>query len=437
MLPTLLKATLFSFVLFFCFPSLTLAERLPLKSYTVADGLAHNEINKIVRDSRGFLWFCTAGGLSRFDGYTFTNFGTDQGLGHANVTDLLESRNGEYWVATSGGLFRFDPKGTPDQKNKPAMFSLIVPDTEEQSAMAITVLMEDHNGAIWCGTRQGLFRLVQTSGGARLQSVDISIPHAYALQRIVTDLLEDRYGSLWIATPSGLYRRWPDGSAARYTKRDGLPDDFLSDLYLDHKGNFWVASLTGGFFNLLTDDSVKAPVVGAQYSYNNNSLPTNWIFQLSETADHRFWIATNVGLIQFFPDRDEQGRLFHSYTTRNGLSYQEITTLSEDVGANLWLGTNTAGAMKLAKSGFVTYDDRDALASVTSIFTDRTDRVCFKGTVLGDESVSVFEGATLNLLRRNPQTLYQLLGCFDGELFSWFNPKAMNGLPAAALNRIS
>ena len=52
----------------FCFVSISHAERLPIKTYTVADGLAHNEVNKIVRDSRGFLWFCTADGLSRFDG---------------------------------------------------------------------------------------------------------------------------------------------------------------------------------------------------------------------------------------------------------------------------------------------------------------------------------------------------------------------------------
>jgi len=64
------------------FSRCVLAGGLPLKYYTTADGLAHNEINKIVRDSRGFLWFCTADGLSRFDGYTFTNFGTDQGLPH-------------------------------------------------------------------------------------------------------------------------------------------------------------------------------------------------------------------------------------------------------------------------------------------------------------------------------------------------------------------
>ena len=54
------------------------AERLPIRTYTTADDLGHNTVNRIVRDSRGLLWFCTAGGLSRFDGYTFTNFGVDR-----------------------------------------------------------------------------------------------------------------------------------------------------------------------------------------------------------------------------------------------------------------------------------------------------------------------------------------------------------------------
>src|SRR5258708_11536970 len=137
-------------------PPAALAERLPLKSYTTADGLAHNEVNKIVRDSRGFLWFCTADGLSRFDGYTFTNFGTDSGLPHANVTDLLEARSGEYWVATYGGIARFNPKGAPanrvvytgDSSAIAPMFTAIVPEDEERHARSITVLLEDRNGTI-------------------------------------------------------------------------------------------------------------------------------------------------------------------------------------------------------------------------------------------------------------------------------------------------
>src|SRR5713226_5402183 len=146
------------------------AERLPLKTYTVADGLAHNQINKIVRDSRGFLWFCTADGLSRFDGYTFTNYGTDQGLPHANVTDLLETRGGEYWVGTYGGLVRFNPRGAPvsrviyagEVSEIAPMFTVIVPEDQDRRARAITVLLEDRNGTIWCGTLNGLAKLDKT-----------------------------------------------------------------------------------------------------------------------------------------------------------------------------------------------------------------------------------------------------------------------------------
>ena len=78
--------------------------------------LAHNDVNRIVKDSHGFRWFCTADGLSRFDGYTFTNFGPDQGLPQSSVNDLLETRAGEYWVATNDGLVFFDPKGRPGRR---------------------------------------------------------------------------------------------------------------------------------------------------------------------------------------------------------------------------------------------------------------------------------------------------------------------------------
>src|ERR1700732_1553573 len=111
------------------------AERLPIKTYTVADGLAHNAINKIVRDSRGFLWFCTADGLSRFDGYEFTNYSTNEGLPHPYVSDLLETRKGKYGIATNGGLVRFNPKGLAGQSNASGnnatdaqpMFSALLP----------------------------------------------------------------------------------------------------------------------------------------------------------------------------------------------------------------------------------------------------------------------------------------------------------------------
>lgn len=56
------------------------AARLAVRTYTTADGLPRDTAYCIVQDSRGFLWFCTADGLSRFDGYGFTNYTTDDGL---------------------------------------------------------------------------------------------------------------------------------------------------------------------------------------------------------------------------------------------------------------------------------------------------------------------------------------------------------------------
>ena len=89
--------------------SLVPAARLPIKTYTVADGLLRDNVYKIKQDSRGFLWFCTAEGLSRFDGYAFTNFTADAGLPERHVNDFLETRDGTIWIATDGGLARFNP----------------------------------------------------------------------------------------------------------------------------------------------------------------------------------------------------------------------------------------------------------------------------------------------------------------------------------------
>ena len=397
-------------------------ERLPLKSYTISDGLAHNSINRVVRDNRGFLWFCTAEGLSRFDGYGFTNFGSDKGLPHPNVTDFLQTRSGELWVGTYGGLVRFNPKGAPSNRvvytnevavDFPPMFTVVVPEGNDRQARAITTVIEGQDGTIWVGTYGGLFRLEQTSKGFALHSIEIGMPTGRSLERFVTDLLEDRYGLLWIASATGLYRRWTDGSAARYTLSDGLPDENLHDLLQDHQGRLWGGTRLGGFFLFTADESHAPPKITRIYQLDGFA---KWVFQLFETSDNRFWIATNKGLIEFSPEYLQ----FRIFTRRHGLSFQEISALAEDAGGNLWLGS-VEGAMKLSREGFVTYDERDGLLAVGGIFGDRSGGVCFTASVLGDERRSVFEGAKLDVL--HPLDRFHVrFGRFDGQNFTWFLP---------------
>jgi ligand-binding sensor domain-containing protein len=50
------------------------AQNFNIKSYTTNEGLAHNNIRAMVRDSAGFLWIAIWDGLSRFDGHEFKNY---------------------------------------------------------------------------------------------------------------------------------------------------------------------------------------------------------------------------------------------------------------------------------------------------------------------------------------------------------------------------
>jgi ligand-binding sensor domain-containing protein len=89
------------------------AEQPPIKTYTTADGLARDTVNHIIQDSHGFLWFATDEGLSRFDGYRFTNYGPEQGL-PSRVNALIETGGGVFWIATGDGLYRFNPMGVAE-----------------------------------------------------------------------------------------------------------------------------------------------------------------------------------------------------------------------------------------------------------------------------------------------------------------------------------
>jgi ligand-binding sensor domain-containing protein/two-component sensor histidine kinase len=409
------------------------AEQLPLKPYTTADGLPHNVINKIVRDSRGFLWFCTDDGLSRFDGYEFINFGIEQGLPHPVVNDLLETREGEYWVATNGGLCKFSPNGVPAKQVAFAdklppnsslgpMFIVVTPVTDDRYAKSVTTLLQARDGTIWYGTRNGVFRVAVTKTQVTLQPVEIGLARNYPEQRNINALLEDRYGTLWVGGADGLYRRWPDGTSARYGKKDGLPDDNIHDLLEDHNGNTWVATRFGGLVQLAIAAGHEAPIVKHTYDAKNG-LGANWVFDLFEASEGKLWVGTNAGLCEFSLNDEKESGPLHVYTKRNGFSYHEITNIAEDRDGNLWLGT-VNGAMKLARGGFTTFAERDGICCVNSIFSSSEGKLYVSGNVLGDQRGSVFEGGNVDLL--NPSISYwRRIGFFDGQRFTWLIPEVL------------
>src|SRR5262245_21824493 len=79
------------------------AGRLATRKFAAADGLVSDYVLDVYGDSRGFLWFSTREGLSRFDGVQLTSYGVAEGLPTSTINAVLETRAGVYWIATNGG----------------------------------------------------------------------------------------------------------------------------------------------------------------------------------------------------------------------------------------------------------------------------------------------------------------------------------------------
>src|SRR5262249_47548873 len=246
------------------------AQQLPLKIFTTADGLPSNRISRIVRDSRGYLWFCTENGLSRFDGSRFTNYAAEQGLPDDDVNDLLETRSGAYWIATGNGLCLYHPKGLPlpDGQGSPRsnpMFVVYRPNGDRMTSN-IKALYEDRSGTIWIGAWRGLFRLEQAGDRVEFHFIELGMPASEPQNRVVRNILEDRQGALWLQPDSALSARFSDGRVDRFTRDQGFSSEGLLGLIEDRQGRFWVGDRFGGLSLLVASPDANNPIVARRYA---------------------------------------------------------------------------------------------------------------------------------------------------------------------------
>lgn len=392
------------------------AEHLPIKTYTIADGLANDVINRIVRDSHGYLWFCTKEGLSRFDGYTFTNYAKAQGLPGRDVFDLLETREGVYWVATDVGVYRFNPVGhAPAQNNsqtnseqnqitKPGELSgepmfVAYYMSGEQEPYAATALLEDHTGVIWCGTHLGVYQLDGSGEQRILRFVDMGMPMKYG-EPLVQTLLEDRHGALWVGTmSSGLYRHLPDGHTEHYIAQHGLLNNDVRALLEDREGHLWVGT-RGNLSLLVSNPKPNQPIVARAFA-RKDGLAADQVFSLFQSADGRVCVGMYGGLSSFVPGGDGSALQISSFTTRNGLTDIGVWAIAEDREGNLWLASN--GALKVAREGFTTYREDDGLAtsSISSIFANQNGEVCTISSGMRKKCINQFDGKKFSAVAPN------------------------------------
>lgn len=80
------------------------------RTVDIRNGLSQNSVNCIFQDKKGFMWFGTKDGLSRYDGLSFRIYNNENSnLGRNFITVLYEDSKGNIWVGTDGGLYIYNP----------------------------------------------------------------------------------------------------------------------------------------------------------------------------------------------------------------------------------------------------------------------------------------------------------------------------------------
>ena len=320
-------------------------ETLPLRTYDVADGLAHSRVTSIMQARRGDVWFATWDGVSRFDGYRFTTFGTRDGLPGTLVTSMAEDRHGGLWLGTfDAGLARLldDPR---ERGRNPNVKFATVRVAEGSAAAQIGALSVDAANQLWCATTAGIFRADLNAAAVVFEPVLPGVAVSWPQQLAV----EPR-GRAWAAGGDGVWEV-EGGRAVRHP----VPAEARGDMWnvaLARAGGLWVT--TGQQLWRLTPRGEGRP------ADHWDRVPIalrddNYFRVLAESESDGLWIGTMEGLLRW---RDEKLTIF---TTDNGLPDDKVRALRIDIDGNLWLGTHNGGAARLPPGGLVNITRSDGL----------------------------------------------------------------------------
>jgi signal transduction histidine kinase/ligand-binding sensor domain-containing protein len=215
---------------------------------------------------------------------------------------------------------------------------------------------------------------------------------------MITALVAGPGGTLWIGAGTGLYKRYPDGHTERYTVRDGLPHDHITELRVDSRQRLWVGTWEG-LCRLAFEPRSHKPAVQKVRVAKGMPDPGP-VGAILQSADGRVWIGTGQGLSQV--DAGAQGNqlvLRHA----DGLPPIAVDGIQDDSAGNLWIIASGRGVYRIAHDGFIAYNEQDGLASsfVVSIFEDRRGELCVLSKSSAGVWINRFDGRRFHPVRPN------------------------------------
>jgi len=354
-----------------------------------SQGLSHNQVTAINKDSRGFMWFGTMSGLNRYDGYAIKTFhhsikdstslsddfiskiagGPDKklwirlrdsfniydpvtekferhankflqqfGLPGAGLTDIVQAGAGYWFVFQDSGLYYYE-------HNKPIVSLLR---NKSLPSYTIADVKTDPENNIW---------IVYTN--ALIEKIDaISkkvIGRTTLLQQKLNGsnnfyhLFIDSQNECWIyggGVFNGAYRVKMENNTVEHIAKDEgkaiLSSNIIVSMAEDNKGLLWIATDHGGL-NILDKRNMQVRVV-LNKENDDKSLAQNSLTEIYKDDLGIMWVGTFKQGISYYQDGINKFPLYtHQESDASSLPFNDVNRFAEDVKGNIWIGTNGGG----------------------------------------------------------------------------------------------
>ena len=367
------------------------ADRYNITYVTMNNGLPHNFIDDLYKDSRGFLWISTAGGgVSRYDGYEFVNYNPNTPhcrLKSNFIINVCEDSFQRLWMVSEGGtdiidLTNLRPTLPRDAKgvlknilNQPATHVMKdskgciwlhcanklnrIEFNEKGEVKSVSTLVSvalngpnialqdiDEDGKIWAGINGEILKVDWDPQG-KLTAIPIAECLKFEPGTYISDFLM-KENEVWVSTDRGLFRYNKNGNVVKRYEHDpinprSLSQNYLTDLAITNDKQLIIATLCGvNIYNPMTDDFERIASYGLQNG-SSNLLNSNFINDILSEEDH-IWFGTETGGINMLSPRRLSIRNYkHDKENPSSLSYNPVNAVYEDIYGTLWVGTVEGG----------------------------------------------------------------------------------------------
>lgn len=307
-----------------------------LNNNSIMDGV----VTALALDAQGYVWAGGATGLARYDGYQFVRFQL-KADGQAPeaisaVTTLSAGPDGRIWMGLASlGMAALDPR-----TGRSVFYRHDPANPLSLTDGLVRAIVSDGADGFWIGTQGGGLDHFDPASGRfeHVRAAQGGVP-----EDNVSALLRDRRGDLWVGSGRGLVRKARAGGGYARVLRDPrdeakLARQVVTRLREDRSGQLWVGTLSGGL--LIVD-----PLSGQAKWLSDGEAGA--VSAIEEADGNRMWIGSATGIEIRAADSGELlQKLRHTARRIGALAAQDVMGIVRDRSGVLFVGSYGGGVQR-------------------------------------------------------------------------------------------